>query len=61
LANEVTSTPEPALKEVRSFWAFALLAAAVAAGVLAKAAAVEELSAVEEVAEVVAMDDLVNQ
>ena len=45
-ANEVTSTPEPAPKEVSSFWALALLAAAVAAGVLAKAAEVDELKAV---------------
>ena len=42
-AKAFTSTPEPAPNDVLSFWAFALLAAAVAAGVLASAEAVAEL------------------
>lgn len=46
-ANEATSTPEPAPKEVINFCAFALfVAAAVAAADPDSAAAVDELSAV---------------
>ena len=45
-AKEATSTPEPALSEVMSFCALALLAAATDAAELARALDVDELNAV---------------